>query len=426
MEKIYISPFSIASICLYHMLKKQGTQVAGFMDSNLYLWNQAYDGVGIYQRCYIPNAIINICTNNESTAELIKIELLGYGYEEETIKVEHKPNELEIVNEIKIDELLQIIPKSSQLNMERIENLLKIKKLKSQGIDVNKNTYKELYGLNRKELFDGGKIFLKQIEVIVTNRCSLKCKKCAAGIQYFEKPTEFNPDLLIKDYDRMLELIDWVDRIVIIGGEPFLYKDLDKILDGIYQNINTYSKVGGIKIITNGTVVPSEKVLDTISKYDTIVWISDYGRQSRNIGELIDVLRRKKISYSVLNIQEWSDVIQLNDSCCVQTSKQLLERRKNGCVTRCRTLAGGRFYLCSLLKSMDYLEITPFDKENYIDIYDKNAKALMCDMLNENSPLPKACSFCNGCSEIKWNEGGIVAAEQSQNPLPYKKSRMTL
>ena len=156
-----------------------------------------------------------------------------------------------------------------------IENVIKLKKMKEENIDVRKISYEDLFDLNRKEVFDD-KIFLKQYEIIVTNKCSLKCKKCAAGMQYFEHPQNIEYSQVIKDYNRMIKLIDWTDRIVIIGGEPFLYNDLDKVIDGIFNNPQTKKKVGAIKIITNGTVIPNNKVLQAIKKNKIIIWISNY------------------------------------------------------------------------------------------------------------------------------------------------------
>lgn len=395
----------------------------GFLENNPYLWNKTYDNVGIYQRCYIANAEVIICSENKVTVNAIKDELIGLGYIDMNIKEGEKQDIFEVVGEIKVEELEELYPKSDGASKAYVENVMKLQKLKKFEVDTNTISYEDLYGLNRKEIYNN-RIFLKQFEVIVTNKCSLKCKKCAAGIQYFRDPSQLKENSIVCDYNRVLELIDWVDRVVIMGGEPFLYKDLDKVLDGIYKNANTLKKVGGVKIITNGTIVPSQNVLDSISKSDTVVWISDYGEKSRKIGELIEVFQKNRINYTVLNVQEWSDVIQLNDNCRIQSENELKNRRKHDCVTRCRTVANGKFYLCSLLKSMDYLGITPFAKTNYVDIYDENARKQIIDMLDMDQPLPQACSFCTGCSEEKWNEGGLVSAEQINKSLPYVKNRI--
>lgn len=228
---------------------------------------------------------------------------------------------------------------------------------------------------------------------------------------------------MVKDYNKMIELIDWIDDIVIIGGEPFLYDDLDKVIDGIFNNPQTKKKVGVIKIITNGTVIPNNKVLQAIKKNKIIIWISNYGDKSRKLGELINILRQERIDYTVLPLQKWSDVIQLNNEKTIQEDAKRLKRRKDGCVTRCRTVAGGRFYLCSLLKSMDFLGIKPFGSGDYVDLYEDDARTKIMRMLDMNTPLPRACSFCSGCSKVDWDNASIKVAEQISRPLNFIKTR---
>lgn len=422
MKRVYLTPFNFKAIVLNYELKSKGIMVSGFLDANSYLWNKSYDSIGIFQRCYLPEATIIVCAERSETNFIIAKELKELGYCDENIQIDQERNIRDYNTNIDIDQMLNIFPKSNYYLMGMIEDFMKLNKMHQYGIKTNDISYEELFGLNRKEVFED-KIFLNKLEVIVTNKCSLKCKKCAAGMQYFENPTEFEVEQIIKDYRRTLEIIDWVDRIIIIGGEPFLCKDLDQLLEEMHNDPNTKKKVGAIKIITNGTIIPSQKILQAISKYNIIVWISNYREKSRNLCDLIEALRMNKINYSILNVNTWSDVIQLNEEKVIQSEKCLLGRRKQDCVTRCRTIAGGRFYLCSLLKSMDYLGITPFTLSDYVDLYDDNAREKICQMLDMNNPLPNACSFCSGCSEKMWNEGNIKSAEQTRMPLPYLKDR---
>ena len=423
MEKLYISPFNFNGIILYHEMQRKGMKIEGFLESNSYLWNKSYAGVGIYQRCYIPNSRIIVCANKTNTRMAIRNHLLEMGYENDKIEQLHYSVDiLNVFEDILIDDLLKIFPKTNNALMCWIENVIKLKKMKEENIDVRKISYEDLFDLNRKEVFDD-KIFLKQCEIIVTNKCSLKCKKCAAGIQYFEHPQDMEYSQVVKDYNKMIELIDWIDDIVIIGGEPFLYDDLDKVIDGIFNNPQTKKKVGVIKIITNGTVIPNNKVLQAIKKNKIIIWISNYGDKSRKLGELINILRQERIDYTVLPLQKWSDVIQLNNEKTIQEDAKRLKRRKDGCVTRCRTVAGGRFYLCSLLKSMDFLGIKPFGSGDYVDLYEDDARTKIMRMLDMNTPLHRAFSFCYGCSKVDWDNASIKVAEQISRPLNFIKTR---
>ena len=171
-------------------------------------------------------------------------------------------------------------------------------------------------------------------------------------------------------------------------------------------------------VITLATSLPL-----LIKKNKIIIWISNYGDKSRKLGELINILRQERIDYTVLPLQKWSDVIQLNNEKTIQEDAKRLKRRKDGCVTRCRTVAGGRFYLCSLLKSMDFLGIKPFGSGDYVDLYEDDARTKIMRMLDMNTPLPRACSFCSGCSKVDWDNASIKVAEQISRPLNFIKTR---
>ena len=93
MEKLYISPFNFNGIILYHEMQRKGMKIEGFLESNSYLWNKSYAGVGIYQRCYIPNSRIIVCANKTNTRMAIRNHLLEMGYENDKIEQLHYSGE---------------------------------------------------------------------------------------------------------------------------------------------------------------------------------------------------------------------------------------------------------------------------------------------------------------------------------------------
>ncbi len=420
-QKYYITPFNEKSVFVYHILQEEGYEIAGFMDSNPYLWGFRYDGISIFPRCYVYGVRVIICTDYEKINKEIKDDLLSIGYMQEEIEYYNQDiNYIKNVVKVKIDNLLKIYPKFSEQHDNIIEKIRLYTRLNQLGItSFEKNYWNDL----QKPEIINGKIILNQFETIVTNRCSLRCLKCAAGIQYFNEPEDLNIERIISDYKRMLELIDWVNRVVIMGGEPFLFTKLDQVIDALCEEDMTKEKVGAIKIITNGTIIPKESVLESIKKNNITVWISNYRDKSRNLGKIMEKFAEKQIKYVILNIPDWSDVIQLTNETAVQSPEILRMRRTNDCVTRCRTVYNGRFYLCSLLKTMDCLKIEPFNETNYVELYNAGARDEIRSMLDMNNPLPDACSFCSGCSEKKWNSGGVKLAEQTKIPLNYIKKR---
>lgn len=105
--------------------------------------------------------------------------------------------------------------------------------------------------------------FIMEFVVYLTNRCNLRCEMCS---QYGENYKEFaGKELSFDEWVKFFETINDVNpkpKIILMGGEPLLYKDFDNILD--YLNKNDF----GIHIITNGVFLDKHK--SAISKCKNI------------------------------------------------------------------------------------------------------------------------------------------------------------
>ncbi len=93
--------------------------------------------------------------------------------------------------------------------------------------------------------------------------CNLSCSHCVTK--------DFSPqtDLLITK-----QILDWINNspfivIVITGGEPLLTEYEDDLI-----RLLTQVKQKGLIVDTNGTILPSEKAINTFRDTDTLVRIS--------------------------------------------------------------------------------------------------------------------------------------------------------
>ncbi len=92
------------------------------------------------------------------------------------------------------------------------------------------------------------------LDVKITNACNAKCSFCIEKGGYCpnNKPVE--------DLINATNLMEKYTKVLILGGEPLLYKDLEKYLEGIYL----YKSA--IYLTTNGSLLNSEKA-EMLSKY---------------------------------------------------------------------------------------------------------------------------------------------------------------
>lgn len=99
----------------------------------------------------------------------------------------------------------------------------------------------------------------------VTNRCNLKCKYCGAASLINEKKEQNT------DWKKLIDYIKpFVKNITLLGGEPLLHPDIDKIIE--------YISLKGmhVSITTNGQV--DKDVLKNIMKYNVdLIYVSIEG-----------------------------------------------------------------------------------------------------------------------------------------------------
>lgn len=142
-----------------------------------------------------------------------------------------------------------------------------------------------------------GQFHIPQIGFSLTTRCTLRCQDCIALSQLFEN-TDHSAnfgyiDTSIDKYkhalDRIINSVDGIKRLFLHGGEPLLNKELPEIVAYSAQ----CDKIELVELITNGTVVPSEALLDALEKYKHKIYlaINDYSKNPA----LRDRLPYKKI-----------------------------------------------------------------------------------------------------------------------------------
>lgn len=339
----------------------------------------------------------------------------------------------EVINEVKLDEIEKIRP---NLALDLSVEIRRAKVLKYYGAPdeeyyysmfTNNVPYSNDLKFMTKSFCDNTgnlRIILDYVELYVTDKCTLRCKYCQAGKQYYRNSEKHEVDVnnIINDYNRMLEVIDWVNKVVIIGGEPFTYSKLDKLLDAIYANPLFKSKVGQVYIVTNGTIIPNDKTLNKISACENIIInISNYCNLSSNINGLVEAFNQYKICYHIQDfkgtIKGWNKAAQLLPENDKLSKRELIDMRHNGCFNSCNIIKNGKFFLCDLLLTINDLRLVPDLDGISINIYDADVKEQLARYLDYHEPLPVACSWCSGCSDEIWNDKCIPAAEQADYPV---------
>ena len=119
----------------------------------------------------------------------------------------------------------------------------------------------------------------ERTDLMVTTRCTLKCKLCSFAVPYIKKPAHCTVENLSRQLEKFFEVWYSTKRLNFVGGEVFTHPKFYEILQ---EALKYKDKVKAFRITTNGTILPSEKIFKLIVNHNTggsqfEIVISDYG-----------------------------------------------------------------------------------------------------------------------------------------------------
>ncbi len=255
-------------------------------------------------------------------------------------------------------------------------------------------------------------LVLKYIDVVVTEACSMKCRDCSNLMQYYSRPKHSDLAMLFDAIDTIMACIDGVYEFRVLGGEPFVNKQVHKVID----KLTGYHNVDKVIVYTNATIVPKGENLSCLKNSKVILDITNYGAHSVNYDKLIETLRANDIAY-LTKIPTWTDsgTILHRD----RSESELADMFMNCCVNDVLTLLNGRLYRCPFSANGTNLGAIPLNGEDVIDLTDrtKSQSSLRREIerLYTGKQYLTACSYCNGRD---FRTPKIVPAIQVKVPLP--------
>jgi hypothetical protein len=119
--------------------------------------------------------------------------------------------------------------------------------------------------LCQSNVMDPNKIFMRSIDIVVTERCSMKCKECSNLMQYYKQPKTYSWEEMESSIDKFLEIVDEVNESRVIGGEPFVNKQCHRVV----KKLNDSPKIRQTMIYTNGTICPTDEQMELLKSINT-------------------------------------------------------------------------------------------------------------------------------------------------------------
>jgi organic radical activating enzyme len=369
-------------------LKEANINVIALSDNNMHRWGTKIDGVEV-----IPPEKIK--SDYKKLPVLIAVDL-NFPY------IRKQLNGLGITNVFDCDFIFSKL----DIDLKKCEQVTWSETRFKQKIDLY--MYSVLAHKNKNKT-----LRVDSIDLMLTEKCSLKCKDCANLMQLYAKPIDQDFDILIKSIDKFLNTVDHCREIRLLGGEPMMYKKVDLVAEHILK----FKNFDQLKINTNGTIIPNEKKIKVFQDERVFFDISNYGKISRNVEGLVKLLEEKNIAHNAARVTEWQDVGKIvKTNRTEQLNKEIFG---NCCINRGITLLHGKLYLCPFSANATNLKAIKYADEEIlnIDMYSKEELIKKIHKLYFETEFLEACKSCNGRDH---NVKRVEAALQASEPIKYE------
>lgn len=391
-NSIYLMPFVAEAALLYHTLKSQGIAVAGFLDNNQKIQGDNYLEIPVVAPTEIRDgseAAVILCSWGHYKSNKAQLEALGVKQIlliEEVLRSNMVPDAFPQVEAARFKELA---PRQA-LRLDRLEYEIKASLVPESVLRCND-------------------VIMNPLEIDLTERCTLKCRHCSSLVQYFKAPKHISLEQLCRDIDLLMEKVGFVRILRLIGGEPLMHPKLKEIV----RHITKYSdKIGFFRLVTNGTILPSEETLEVFKQAGLSLKISDYGELSQNLPRLVEKLEEKEIPYQVEKVI-WFEMQQL-----IGAERVDYQEAYEQCYARtyCNCIMNGKLYPCAFLAYGEVLRAVPVDGENSISLTRTGVTGKDLIAFTQRNAAPPGCRYCSGRSSACAQ---VPVAEQVIEPLDY-------
>jgi sulfatase maturation enzyme AslB (radical SAM superfamily) len=150
-----------------------------------------------------------------------------------------------------------------------------VQEAKNSGTTTSMRQYhNSLWSDVKKENCTTNFSHVRYLEMSVDNICNLECKMCESKFS----SKLINRDMFLKNpvYKKLepsfrkLDLVDLsgLEKVKILGGEPFITPNFSKFIDYLIERANPSNIF--IDIVTNGTKIPSDSLIKKLNKFKSI------------------------------------------------------------------------------------------------------------------------------------------------------------
>ena len=259
------------------------------------------------------------------------------------------------------------------------------------------------------------KVCLMEVHSTITSRCTLKCKHCNMFMPYYREHVDYTAKDILEDLELLFRHVDYIVAYEILGGEPLINGELADMIRQIGDRYG--NRIGNIGIITNGTLLPDEQLIEISKKYNVKYDFSDYTDvvdYKKRFDSAVKIVSDADLRYSVNRSLRWCDFGFPVNNRMYDFDK--VREHMLSCGPIFHGLNDGKYYYCHVSWSADKAKLLKNVSDDYIDLRtlddDDRAKEAILEHSNGNMAkgFVKLCKICGGCGND--NTEFVKAAEQ--------------
>ena len=259
------------------------------------------------------------------------------------------------------------------------------------------------------------KVCLMEVHSTITSRCTLKCKHCNMFMPYYREHVDYTAKDILEDLELLFRHVDYIVAYEILGGEPLINGELADMIRQIGDRYG--NRIGNIGIITNGTLLPDEQLIEISKKYNVKYDFSDYTDvvdYKKRFDSAVKIVSDAGLRYSVNRSLRWCDFGFPVNNRMYDFDK--VREHMLSCGPIFHGLNDGKYYYCHVSWSADKAKLLKNVSDDYIDLRtlddDDRAKEAILEHSNGNMAkgFVKLCKICGGCGND--NTEFVKVAEQ--------------
>lgn len=234
------------------------------------------------------------------------------------------------------------------VTMSQIARVKPVQQLKEHGYIKNKDFFIIEEFLSVYHVYKNDMVYFSSISFLPSTACNLNCRNCLNFNPFAKQFYVREWEELVKDVDLFFSCVDRIMLFHISGGEPLIYQytaDLAEYVDKHYGD-----RIDTLRMVTNGTIIPKDEVLEKLSHCHLEITVDDYREAVPRFAERFDQLIHKfneyHIKYYVNKADSWIDLAPEKTDYSNWSERQL-EIHRESCSQSWQELRDGKLYSCN-------------------------------------------------------------------------------